>query len=227
MDKINFQNGVTKVNAETFNTFQNNIENGKLENYIVTTNDIKFNDIKEIIGNDNYTDGKPYLITNTPTGNSNYIQNGRRHTIFGLEYDNQKHGYQVSYGTQKILYRTKNNNVWSQWQCLTQNITTGTEYETGRLIDGKKEYGKRINCGNLPNAQAKYVQTGLENITLTRAIDGVMLNSGSQRGLPAPSVTSANTIMVYLNGTGTTLTINTQFNWSSYTAYVELFYVKN
>lgn len=27
MDKINFQNNVTKVNAETFNTFQNNIEN--------------------------------------------------------------------------------------------------------------------------------------------------------------------------------------------------------
>lgn len=27
MDKINFQNDVTKVNAETFNTFQNNIEN--------------------------------------------------------------------------------------------------------------------------------------------------------------------------------------------------------
>ena len=26
MEKINFQNGVTKVNAETFNTFQNNIE---------------------------------------------------------------------------------------------------------------------------------------------------------------------------------------------------------
>ena len=25
MDKINFQNDVTKVNAETFNTFQNNI----------------------------------------------------------------------------------------------------------------------------------------------------------------------------------------------------------
>ena len=108
-----------------------------------------------------------------------------------------------------------------------ENITTGTEYETGRIIDGKKEYAKRINCGNLPNAEAKYVQTGLQNITLTRAIDGVMLSSNSQRGLPAPSVTAANTIMVYLNGIGTTLTINTQFNWSSYTAYVELFYVKN
>lgn len=107
------------------------------------------------------------------------------------------------------------------------NITTGTEYVTGRIIDGKKEYGKRINCGNLPNAQAKYVQTGLENISLTRGIDGVMLSSSSQRGLPAPSVTAVNTIMVYLNGTGTALTINTQFDWSSYTAYVELFYVKN
>lgn len=27
MDKIDFQNGVTPVNADTFNTFQNNIEN--------------------------------------------------------------------------------------------------------------------------------------------------------------------------------------------------------
>lgn len=27
MDKLNFQNGVTKVNAETFNTFQDNIDN--------------------------------------------------------------------------------------------------------------------------------------------------------------------------------------------------------
>ena len=26
MEKINFQNGVTKVNADTFTTFQNNIE---------------------------------------------------------------------------------------------------------------------------------------------------------------------------------------------------------
>lgn len=31
MDKINFQNGVTKVNADTFNTFQNNINKGKVD----------------------------------------------------------------------------------------------------------------------------------------------------------------------------------------------------
>lgn len=101
---------------------QQNAVSSKLENYIVTTNDSKFNDVKQIIGNDKYTDGKPYLITNTPTADSNYIQSGRRHTILGLEYDGQKYGYQVSYGTQKILYRTKNNNVWSEWQYLTPNI---------------------------------------------------------------------------------------------------------
>ena len=31
MEKINFQNGVTKVNADTFNTFQNNIDEAKAE----------------------------------------------------------------------------------------------------------------------------------------------------------------------------------------------------
>ena len=31
MDKINFQNGVTKLNADTFTTFQNNIDEAKAE----------------------------------------------------------------------------------------------------------------------------------------------------------------------------------------------------
>lgn len=31
MEKINFQNGVTPVNADTFNTFQNNINKGKVD----------------------------------------------------------------------------------------------------------------------------------------------------------------------------------------------------
>lgn len=32
------------------------------------------------------------------------------------------------------------------------NITTGQEYETGRTIDGKKEYGQIISCGKLLDA---------------------------------------------------------------------------
>ena len=37
MDKITFQNDVTKVNADTFNTLQNNIENGKQDKMIEGT----------------------------------------------------------------------------------------------------------------------------------------------------------------------------------------------
>lgn len=37
MDKINFQNGVTKLNADTFNTFQNNI-NETYYLYKITSN---------------------------------------------------------------------------------------------------------------------------------------------------------------------------------------------
>lgn len=40
MNKINFQNGITKVNAETFSTFQNNIDNAinAVDDKIKTTN---------------------------------------------------------------------------------------------------------------------------------------------------------------------------------------------
>ena len=38
-------------------------------------------------------------------------------------------------------------------------ITTGQEVKTNEIIDGKRVYKKRINCGNLPNATSKYVNT--------------------------------------------------------------------
>lgn len=36
---------------------------------------------------------------------------------------------------------------------------TGQEINTNEIIDGKIVYKKRINCGNLPNATSKYVNT--------------------------------------------------------------------
>lgn len=62
-----------------------------------------------------------------------------------------------------------NDNNWYSWQStnLIINITTGTEFETGRIIDGRKEYGKIINIGKLPNASTKEIAfsvSGLSNI---------------------------------------------------------------
>lgn len=201
-----------------FNAFQklkSMIGNPEIELYFGDLNAVEAKDFKVVYAG--------ALATNRPVNVNGYCVT----MAYNPNRSNKKQIYYVQSNSNLVFERTCNSGVWTEWISKQQTITTGTEYETGRIIDGKKEYGKRINCGNLPNAQAKYVQTGLENITLTRAIEGVMLSSNSQRGLPAPNITSGNTIMVYLNGTGTALTINTQFDWSSYTAHVELFYTKN
>lgn len=43
------------------------------------------------------------------------------------------------------------------------NITTGTEYETGRIIDSKTEYAIRIDCGTLLSSATKTIQTSIPN----------------------------------------------------------------
>ena len=43
------------------------------------------------------------------------------------------------------------------------HITTGTEYETGRIIDNKTEYAIRIDCGSLLSSDTKTIQTSIPN----------------------------------------------------------------
>ena len=43
------------------------------------------------------------------------------------------------------------------------HITTGTEYETGRIIDSKTEYAIRIDCGSLLSSDTKTIQTSIPN----------------------------------------------------------------
>lgn len=117
---------------------QQNAISSKLENYLVKTNDNKFNDVKQILGDD-YEDRKAYLITNYPLGDSQYIQGGGTHTVLGMEYDSQKYGYQVSYGIDKILYRKKRNNVWSEWTNIGEEVGSNSKgtyikYPNGTMI---------------------------------------------------------------------------------------------
>lgn len=55
------------------------------------------------------------------------------------------------------------------------NITTGQEFKTGKTIDGKEEYAKRINCGAGPNNGTRSVATGLSNVTYIKA-EGIVTN---------------------------------------------------
>lgn len=123
------------------NAFQKlrNLIRNKLQNYFVNTNDSKFDDVSQIIGDD-YEDGKPYLITNAPINDGNFVQLGVRHTVLGMQYGNKSYGQQISFSIAGVKFRTKNNNVWGQWQCLTRDSVSFPI-----LLNGWEEYTSNAN----------------------------------------------------------------------------------
>ena len=109
-------------------------------------------------------------------------------------------------------------------------IVTGEECATNEFIDGKRVYRKRIDCGILPNATNKDIDTGLDFInscTLIRMSGMAKYSSGLALPLPFVSVANlTNNIQININ-TENKLSIITGNNRSEATAYVDLHYTKN
>lgn len=104
------------------------------------------------------------------------------------------------------------------------NITTGTEYETGRIIDGKKEYGKRINCGKLPDTSTTTINTALGNVNILDYKGIAILNQYSYKMI-AGKISNYSISLAIENSQ---IKITTYLSaYKEYTAYVELFYTKN
>lgn len=200
------------------------LKKDKLTNYIVSTNDSKFDDVKTIIGDD-YQDGKPYLITNNPVSDNNYIQGGARHTVLGMEYGNKSYGQQTSFSLAGIRYRSEFAGVWEDWQCLTQNITTGTEFETGRIIDDKKEYGIIVDCGSLPNntSKSKSLPITLSQVNITKIETLCKSGSGVIQNFEFYSGFNG----LYLSTSQNVVTFATKADGSAYNLLVTLYYTKN
>ena len=108
-------------------------------------------------------------------------------------------------------------------------ITTGKEFTTGRIIDGKVEYGKIINVGNLPNATTKNINTGISNLKdLTFGIVSITSGAGSLYISNLGSTVSLSTAKVmYFGVSGTVIFIQTNADESSSKAIVEIHYTKN
>lgn len=78
----------------------------------------------------------------------------------------------------KEIYVKNANGVFEKFVPKVElNVITGAECETGRFINGYKEYVKRINCGAMPNATTSTINTGLTNIRLTRPAIGYFTDS--------------------------------------------------
>lgn len=118
------------------------------------------------------------------------------------------------------------------------NIITGQEFETGRKIDNKKEYGKRINFGNLPNAIEKSVSTNLKTseVTLT-GVDGIAYtNTGeADYALTLPDINpndaSQATRLTFDTGVSDgnrvwNVKVRTSIDRSNYVAYINVYYIK-
>lgn len=140
--------------------------------------------------------------------------------------------FQIAGGTSNGKMYCRNGNfkasegkiAWGQWRCLTQNISTGTEYETGRIIDGKKEYGKRINCGKLPDTSTTTINTDLGNVNILDYKGIAILNQYSYK-MVAGKISNYSISLAIENSQ---IKITTYLSaYKNYNAYVEIFYTKN
>lgn len=110
-------------------------------------------------------------------------------------------------------------------------IVTGKEFETGNIIDGKKEYGKRIECGALPNTTNIMIVTDiLANYTLTDYYGiAISQNNASIKFPYAGTDVNGNVgLTIWSNGNTYTIEIFTNRDRRTYSStFVTVFYTKN
>ncbi len=110
------------------------------------------------------------------------------------------------------------------------NVIEGQEVETGKKVNGKTEYQKRINVGDLPNNSSLVVSTGLSNVQWTRKPEGFAQSKTSQANvMPLPYIDPRDTtasISLSLISEYRIAIVATQ-DRSSFYGIVDVFYIKN
>ena len=107
-----------------------------------------------------------------------------------------------------------------------EKIITGVEFETGRTIDGKKEYGKRIDCGKLPDNTYKDIETGLSNVNY---IDwsGIIVENTASSGWPYKILAGDSSSFPTANINDNKIRLRTPSSaFTAYTGYVTVYYTK-
>jgi hypothetical protein len=104
-------------------------------------------------------------------------------------------------------------------------ITGGNAIKTGRKIDDKDEYVKRILCDNLGgNGEAKSYSTGI-NVANSIITDiKVMGVSGSNNWFPFPNNDAASSKISLTSGGNLSITFYNSY-WQGTTAYANIYYI--
>ena len=110
------------------------------------------------------------------------------------------------------------------------NITTGVEYKTGRIIDGKEEYGKRINVGYLESGY-KEIAHGITGWTKITELEGLFYNENSNTTFTIPRSYPTEMekygIDLTISTTNIMLTCGTNYNGATFIGIVTVCYLKN
>lgn len=107
------------------------------------------------------------------------------------------------------------------------NITTGVEFETGRIIDGKKEYGKKINISSFPNNVSISIDSGLRNVNYLN-LEGMAGNGTNFFPINCTRPidgTDEGSIGAYI--ASNEITIQCKSDRSSYSGHITVYYTKN
>ena len=105
-------------------------------------------------------------------------------------------------------------------------ITVGQEYETGRVVNGKKEYAKMFQIEALSNAAGNTtIATELSNITPIK-LEGIIKGATLVSNLPFV-YTGQNSVYHYCSASGNSITIRVTGDMSMYSATEILYYTKN
>lgn len=113
---------------------------------------------------------------------------------------------------------------------VTEGIVTGQEYQTGRIIDGKKEYGKRIDCGYI-NSGTNTILHNITGITELSGFEAKYKNetNGTIFNIPRayPSEPEKYNIDCDVSLTTITITAGTNFTGNTFKAFINVYYFKN
>ena len=115
---------------------------------------------------------------------------------------------------------TSNTQAWGEWEWKNPPMWAGVEYRTTERKEGKVVYTKLVNFGTMPNATRKTVLHNTSGVTQMLRCAGY-LSDGANMPLHYDSFV----VDVFANPTE--IHMNSATNYSSYTAKVQIWYLKN
>lgn len=185
---------------------------------MVLKSDVFYGDLNEI------KDKTSFYYTSSSVTNKPSEANGANGYVF-TQMVNEDVGYQ-SYKTTLAEFERFKNMTWGNWkEKKSTYITTGKEFVTGRIVDGKIEYGKRVNLGILPNTTSKSVAHGIANGFQVTHVEAWATNVNNVfGGIPLPYIvgTRYNELQI----TSTNVFISNNYDASAFNGYVTIYYTK-